>query len=68
MNGKLLARGYVLRRAAELNSRRSVIDVDPEWKRFKSASRFREDPLPDRPMRNRGVTLPKLKFLERPDP
>ena len=29
------------------------------------AKTFREDPLPDRPMRDRGVSLPKLKFLER---
>lgn len=33
-----------------------------------SASTFREDPLPDRKINNRGVSLPTVKWLERPDP
>ena len=33
-----------------------------------SASTFREDPLPDRTVVERGVTLHRVRWLERPDP
>lgn len=32
------------------------------------ASTFREDPLPDRPVTHRGVTLAHVAWLDRPDP
>ncbi len=46
-----------------------VRDVSGPLRTLMSASTFREDPLPDRPMKDRpAVTLPRVKWLERPDP
>lgn len=33
-----------------------------------NASTFREDPLPERKPTDRNVTLPHVKWLDRPDP
>lgn len=32
------------------------------------AMTFREDPLPERTITDRGVSLPRVRWLERPDP
>jgi hypothetical protein len=45
-----------------------VKDVSTPLKKFMDRSTFREDPLPDRPMKERPVSLPRVKWLERPDP
>jgi len=63
-------RGYFSLAAAIEAQHRDELPTAHQFVRhpLMSASTFREDPLPDRSIKPRSVTLPRVRWLERPDP